>query len=108
MPADVIERITALEREQRALCDEAAAAAKQRLTAARRTLERKLEDDHHISEAEAHRMLVEAEAEASQETERVLDAARGGCEELRQAARERLEEAAQFIVERVVDESWRS
>ena len=52
MSADVMERILALEAEQRALYEQAAAENKQKLVVARHTLERRDEDRRRISESE--------------------------------------------------------
>ena len=48
-------------------------------------------------------MMAEAEAKAAQLTQEELARAAADCETLKRNARERLEEAAQFIVGRVVE-----
>ena len=48
-------------------------------------------------------MLGDAEAEAARLAEQVMDQARQECETMKQDARQSLDQAAQLIVERVVN-----
>ncbi|MBQ1834839.1 MAG: hypothetical protein II111_03895 [Oscillospiraceae bacterium] len=104
MSADVMERILALEAEQRALYEQAAAENKQKLVVARHTLERRDEDRRRISESEGRGMLEAAEKEAAQETQGILKRAEEDCTALKTDARERLDAVADWIVERVVSD----
>ncbi len=104
MSADVMERILALEAEQRALYEQAAAENKQKLVVARHTLERRDEDRRRISESEGRGMLEAAEKEAAQETQGILKRAEEDCTALKNGARERLDAVADWIVERVVSD----
>ena len=48
-------------------------------------------------------MMADAETEAARLAEQVMDQARQECETMKEDARKRLDQAAQFIVERVVN-----
>ncbi len=102
MSADVMERILALEAEQRALYEQAAAENRQKLIVARHTLERRDEDGRRIIDSEGRGMLEAAEKEANRETQEILSRAAEDCETLKADARKRLDAVADWIVERVV------
>ena len=55
-----------------------------------------------VTEPETRQMMAEAEQEAAKWTASVLEQARLDCEEKKQEARGRLEQAVAFLVEKVV------
>lgn len=103
MSADVIERITELEREMRARYEQAAAENRQKLAAARHALERRNEDSRRISEADERGALEAAANEAAEERHRILQRAKEDCGALVSEARGRMDGVADWIVERVVN-----
>lgn len=48
-------------------------------------------------------MLAQAEAEAAQEAQQLMEEAGRACEKMKESARQRLDQAAQLIVEKVVN-----
>ena len=60
------------------------------------------EESRQNAEAETRQMMAEAEQEAAKWTASVLEQARLDCEEKKQEARGRLEQAVAFLVEKVV------
>ena len=55
------------------------------------------------AEAKERRAKAQAEAQAAQQTQQVLDQAAQECQTMKQAARSHLEQAAELIVEKVVN-----
>lgn len=100
----------AAELEQRLAEEYAAAQAEAKKTVAleQRAGERMLEDSRSNEEVEVRHRMEEAERRAAEQTAAVLDKARADCEALKCAARERMEQTAQWIAERVVEEQCRS
>ena len=47
--------------------------------------------------------MAQAEAEAAQSAQKVMEQARQACETMKQQARQRLDQAAELIVEKVVN-----
>ena len=70
---------------------------------AQREAQRLLEQARIQAESENRRMLAQAEAEAAQEAQKLMEQAEQKCEEIKQCARQRLDQAAQLIVEKVVN-----
>ena len=61
------------------------------------------EEQRSRAEAEAKALMHQAEEQAAGITRQVLDAAQQDCERQKEQARKRLDQAAQWIVERGVD-----
>ena len=81
----------------------AAAESKQRIQAAQKEARQMREEQRSHAEAEAKALMHQAEEQAAGITKQVLDAAQQDCERQKEQARKRLDQAAQWIVERVVD-----
>ena len=84
------EKVQAAETAKR-LVGEAEKAGKERLAAARSEAEAKVKD-----------LVAQAEARAAVRTETVMEETRRTCDELRQTASDRLEDAAALIIGKVV------
>ena len=91
MAVEAIQQVTELERTVKQEKEAAAAESKQRILEAQRS-----------AEAETRQMMAEAEQEAAKWTASVLEQARLDCEEKKQEARGRLQQAVAFLVEKVV------
>ena len=52
--------------------------------------------------------MADAEQRAQRQTDEILAKARGECEKMQQAARAKLDRAAQWIAEEVVKSEWQS
>ena len=96
MAVEAIQQVTELERTVKQEKEAAAAESKQRI------LEAQVEESRQNAEAETRQMMAEAEQEAAKWTASVLEQARLDCEEKKQEARGRLEQAVAFLVEKVV------
>ena len=105
MPLEAIQEIQRAEQAMQHLCDEATAVGKQLVSAAERDGMRALEDARHEAQAQSAAMIAQAQDEAAHKTGQALAQAEQACQALRQEARQRLDRAAVFIVERVVKES---
>ena len=93
MAVEAIQQVTELERTVKQEKEAAAAESKQRILEAQRSARRQVEES---------RQNAEAEQEAAKWTAAVLEQARLDCEEKKQEARGRLEQAVAFLVEKVV------
>ena len=93
MAVEAIQQVTELERTVKQEKEAAAAESKQRILEAQRSARRQVEES---------RQNAEAEQEAAKWTASVLEQARLDCEEKKQEARGRLEQAVAFLVEKVV------
>ena len=93
MAVEAIQQVTELERTVKQEKEAAAAESKQRILEAQRSARRQVE---------TRQMMAEAEQEAAKWTASVLEQARLDCEEKKQEARGRLEQAVAFLVEKVV------
>lgn len=80
----------------------AVAEGKQRVLEAQRLARRELEESRQQAEVQARQMLAQAEAQAAQWTLDALKDATQECEAFKTKARGRLDQAAAFIVEKVV------
>ena len=101
---------SAAELEQRLAAEYAAAQAdaKKQIALAQRAGARHVEDSRHSEELEARHRMEEAEQRAEAQTQSVLARAREDCEKLKQRAAAHMEETAQWIAEKVVEEQWQS
>ena len=100
---EAIQTVTQAEAKAKAGREAAAAQAKQKLADAQREAKQTVERARQQAREEVRQMMAEAEAKAAQLTQEELARAAADCETLKRNARERLEEAAQFIVVRVVE-----
>lgn len=100
---EAIEKVTQVEQEEKRRKEAAAAENKQRLQNAQRDAQRLLEQARAQAEAENRQVLAKAEAEAAQEAQQLMAQAGQACEEMKENARRRLDQAAQLIVEKVVN-----
>ena len=103
MAVEAIEQVTKVEQEERRRREISAAENKQRIQTAQRDAQRLLEQARAQAEAENRRVLAQAEAEAAQEARQLMDQAGQACEKMKESARLRLDQAAQLIVEKVVN-----
>ena len=100
MAVEAIQQVTELERTVKQ--EKEAAAAESKQLEAQRSARRQVEESRQNAEAETRQMMAEAEQEAAKWTASVLEQARLDCEEKKQEARGRLEQAVAFLVEKVV------
>ena len=103
MAVEAIQKVTQTEQDAKRRKEEATAESKQKVLVAQRAAQRLLEDAHSEAEAEARQMMARAEDEAVRLTQEALEQAARECEAMKQAARLRLDQAAQLIVEKVVN-----
>lgn len=103
MALEVIQTVTQAEAKAKADREAAAAQARQRLADAQRAAKQTVEQTRQQAREEARQMMAQAEEKAAEATREALEQAEKDCEALKQNARERLEEAAQLIVGRVVE-----
>ena len=87
---------------------EAQAEAKKRIAVEQRACARLLEDNRRNCDVDARQKMADAEQRAQRQTDEILAKARGECEKMQQAARAKLERAAQWIAEEVVNDKWQS
>ena len=102
MAMEAIKQVTQTEQEVQRLRDEAASAARQTAAEAERAGRQLLEDSRRQAEAQSRQLLARAEEQAGEYTRGVLAQAEEDCGRLRQQARQRLDRAAELIMERVV------
>ena len=103
MALEAIQTVTQAEAKAKADREAAAVQAKQRLAEAQREAKQTVEQARQQAREEARQMMAQAEEKAAQATQAELARAAQDCETLKRNARERLEEAAQLIVGRVVE-----
>lgn len=82
--------------------EQTAADCRQKLLTAQRSAERLREQARAEAEAEVREMMSEAERQAAQQTYRALEAASAEWEQKKEEARQRIPQAAGWIVEKVV------
>ena len=87
---------------------EAQAEAKKRIAVEQRACARLLEDNRRNCDVDAQQKMTDAEQRAQRQTDEILAKARGECEKMQQAARAKLDRAAQWIAEEVVKSEWQS
>lgn len=103
MAVEAIQKVTELEQNVKKQRESAAMESKQRLLEAQRAARRLEEESRQEAERQARDMMKEAEAQAAKWTQSVLDQARQDCEARKREARTRLDQAAAFLVEKVVN-----
>ena len=103
MAGEEIEKVAQLEQEMKQRKEAAVAEGKQRVLEAQRLARRQLEESRQEAELQVRQMMAKAEAEAAQWTLHALKDATQECEEFKTKARGRLDQAAAFIVEKVVN-----
>ena len=103
MAVEEIKKVAQLEQEMKPREETAVAEGKQRVLEAQRLARRELEESRQQAEVQARQMLAQAEAQAAQWTLDALKDATQECEEFKTKARGRLDQAAAFIVEKVVN-----
>lgn len=102
MALEGIQAVTQAEAKAKADRDAAAAQARQQLADAQRQARQLVDQARQQAQARARQMMAEAEEKAAAQTGQVLERAKKDCEAMKQAAKGRLEQAAQVIVEGVV------
>lgn len=103
MAVEEIKKVAQLEQEMKQRKEAAVAEGKQRVLEAQRLARRQLEESRQEAELQVRQMMAKAEAEAAQWTLHALKDATQECEEFKTKARGRLDQAAAFIVEKVVN-----
>lgn len=103
MAVEAIQAVTELEERVKKQKEAAAVQNKQRLLEAQRAARLLVEQSRQQAEGEARQKMAQAEAQAAEWTQGVLDQAKQECEALKTQARGRLSEAAAFLVEKVVN-----
>ena len=73
-----------------------------------RACARQIEDNRCNCDVEARQKMADAEQRAQRQADEILLRSRGECEKMQQAAREKLDRAAQWIAEEVVRNEWQS
>ena len=100
---DAIEKVANSERQSNQQREAAMQESKQKVLNAQRAAQRLLEESRAQAEQEVKQMMSQAEQQAAGVAKQVMQQAQAECEELKHQARNRLDEAAQRIVERVVN-----
>lgn len=103
MVMDSIQEVTETEARAKERRDAAVAKNKQLLIDAQKEARQIVAKARQEGEAKARQMMAEAEAQAAEATEQVLVQARQACETLKADARTHLDQAAELIVEKVVN-----
>ncbi|MGI5963444.1 MAG: hypothetical protein ACOX7N_07000 [Lawsonibacter sp.] len=103
MAMEAIEKVTRTEEQTKQRREAALTESKQKILVAQRAAQRVLEDARTEAEGEVRQQMAQAEEQAAQEAKVVLAQAEENCRKMKQAARERLEQAAELIVEKVVN-----
>ena len=80
----------------------------QRIAVEQRACARQIEDNRRNCDVEARQKMADAEQRAQRQADEILLRSRGECEKMQQAAREKLDRAAQWIAEEVVRNEWQS
>lgn len=104
MSLEAIKKVNETEQGAQARKAEAAANAKKLTADAEKAGRERLEAQRAKAESDAREAMARAEAKAAAHSEEALAAARKECEALRKSARGRLDQAAELIVRRVVNE----
>lgn len=100
---EAMKKVTETEQQAQSKREAAVLEGRQALVAAQREGERLLEQARQDADAQAKEVMVRAEERAAEEAKVILAAAETDNEAFRQKARQRLDEAAGFIAERVVN-----
>ena len=103
MVMDSIQEVTEMEARAKERRDAAVAKNKQLLLDTQKEARQIVAKARQEGEAKARQMMAEAEAQAAEATEQVLVQARQACETLKADARTHLDQAAELIVEKVVN-----
>ena len=104
MALEAIQTVAQAEAKAKADREAAAVQAKQKLAEAQREANQTAEQARQQAREGARLMMSQAEEKAAQATREELERAKADCETLKQNAQGRLEEAAQLIVGRVVEQ----
>jgi len=99
---EAIQKVTQVEQATSQRWEAILAENKQKIAVAQRSAQRVLEEGRLEAEAEARQLMVLAEREAAQSTKELLEQTERENEALKQAARAKLGQAAELIVEKVV------
>ena len=102
MSLEAVEKVTETEKAVRARRFEAEAEAKKMLADAELRGGERMRRIREEAEAESKKMMLDAENRAEKRTDEIRIAAQAETEELRAAAEKKLENIAELIVERVV------
>ena len=100
---EAIQEVTQAESQAKARCEAAAIQSRQKLADAQKQARGILEQARQQAQAKTREMMAQAEQRAAEETRQVLAQAEQDCEAMKQQARGRLDQAAQLIVEKVVN-----
>jgi V/A-type H+-transporting ATPase subunit G/H len=103
MALEVIQEVTAMEAKAKERKEAAAIQSKQMLSEAQKEARQTLDQARQQAEAQTRQMMSEAEDKAAKKTRQVLEQAERDCATMKQNARSRLDQAAQLIVEKVVN-----
>ena len=103
MAIEAIKKVTQIEQDAQKRRDAAVAEGKLQVAEAQKTGRKLLDEKRQQAEAQVKQMMLEAEAKAAQAAEGILADAGKECEALKEAARDRLEQAVELIVEKVVN-----
>ena len=102
MAIEAIKKVTETEQDSQKRRDAAVAAGKQQVAEAQKAVRRMMEEQRQQAEAQVKQMMLDAEDQAAKAAEGILAAAGEECDALKAAARDRLEQAVELIVEKVV------
>ena len=108
MAMEELQQVQELEKQLAEQYAAAQADAKRRIAVEQRAAARTLEDSRRNADGEMRQLMAEAEQRAGEETKKTLAQAQAECERMQQSARARLERAAQWIAEEVVNDKWQS
>lgn len=103
MALEAIQKVTQAEESSRQRLESISAENRQKILVAQRAAQRVLEEGRLEAEGEVRQMMAEVEREAARKNQELLDQAARENEMMKQAARQRLDQAAELIVEKVVN-----
>lgn len=103
MANEVIRQVAEIEENSQKMLENAAADGKQRVLEAQRAARQLLETSRQEAEGEVRRMMADAERQAAAWTEEALASAQTECEEKKARAQDKLDQAAAFLMEKVVN-----
>lgn len=103
VPQDTIAKVLQTEEEMKRRREQTAAECRQKLLQAQRSAQRIREKARADTEAEVREMMSQAERQAAQSTYEALERASVEWEKKKQEARQRIPQAAGWIVEKVVN-----
>lgn len=103
MANEVIRQVAEMEENTKKMLENTAAEGKQQILEAQRAARQLLETSRQEAEGEARQMMADAERQAAVWTEEALASARTECEEMKARAQDKLDQAAAFLMEKVVN-----